>query len=182
MEWNKRQQQMTFRESDRRRVPQQPELQSGFENSGNSEAGKAARNSRDRDRPLSVHRDGIAVLNRLDRISQRAEGDPKAVFNNLFSLLDFKLLWQAFGQLKKGKAPGIDGVTLRDYGENLMGNLQDLLKRLYSGSYRPKPSLRKNIPKGNGKTRPLGTRQRGGQARPTRDRDRAGTDLRSRLS
>ena len=118
MKWNKRQQQMTFRESDRRIVPLQPEHQSGFENSGNAEAGKAARNSRDRDWPLSVLRDGTAVLNRLDRISQRAEGDPETVFNNLFSLLDFKLLWQAFGQLKKGKAPGIDGVTLRDYGEN----------------------------------------------------------------
>ena len=29
-------------------------------------------------------------------------------------------------------------------------------ERLHRGSYRPQPSLRKNIPKGNGKTRPLG--------------------------
>ena len=28
--------------------------------------------------------------------------------------------------------------------------------RLHRGSYRPQPSLRKDIPKGNGKTRPLG--------------------------
>ena len=96
------------------------------------------------------------MLTRLDRISQRAEGDSKAVFNNLFSLLDFKLLFKAFGQLKKGKAPGVDGVRLKEYGENLRDNLWDLLQRLHRGSYRPQPSLRKNIPKGNGKTRPLG--------------------------
>ena len=96
------------------------------------------------------------MLTRLDRISQRAEGDPKAVFNNLFSMLDFKLLFKAFGQLKKGKAPGVDGVRLKENGENLRDNLWDLLKRLHNGSYRPQPSLRKNIPKGNGKTRPLG--------------------------
>jgi retron-type reverse transcriptase len=66
------------------------------------------------------------------------------------------LLWHAFRQLKRGKAPGVDNVTVAAYEENLRDNLQDLLQRLHRGSYRPQPSLRKNIPKGNGKTRPLG--------------------------
>jgi retron-type reverse transcriptase len=66
------------------------------------------------------------------------------------------LLWLAFRRLKRGKAPGVDGVTLEDYEANLRDNLQDLVQRLHRGSYRPQPSLRKNIPKGNGKTRPLG--------------------------
>jgi group II intron reverse transcriptase/maturase len=96
------------------------------------------------------------VLTRLDRISQRAQAHPKAVFTNLFSLLTEELLWEAWFGLKGGKAPGVDGVTLEDYGSNLRVNLQDLLSRLHRGSYRPKPSLRKLIPKGNGKTRPLG--------------------------
>lgn len=96
------------------------------------------------------------MLTRLDRISHRASADPKAVFNNLFSLLTEELLWEAWFGLKSGKAPGVDGVTLEEYGENLRGNLQDLLSRLHRGAYRPKPSLRKLIPKGNGKTRPLG--------------------------
>ena len=55
------------------------------------------------------------MLTRLDRISQRAEGDSKAVFNNLFSLLDFKLLYKAFGRLKKGKAPGVFSDIGRDH-------------------------------------------------------------------
>ena len=42
------------------------------------------------------------------------------------------------------------------YEENLQGNLQDLETRLHRQSYRPQPSLRRDIPKGNGKTRPLG--------------------------
>lgn len=42
------------------------------------------------------------------------------------------------------------------YEENLRDNLHDLLARLHRGAYRPQPSLRRDIPKGNGKTRPLG--------------------------
>jgi retron-type reverse transcriptase len=95
------------------------------------------------------------VITRLDQIHQRAVTQPNAVFNNLFSLLNYELLWFAFRRLNRGKAPGVDGVTLEDYEANLRDNLQDLLQRLHRGSYRPQPSLRKNIPKGNGKTRPL---------------------------
>jgi group II intron reverse transcriptase/maturase len=96
------------------------------------------------------------VLTRLDRITQRAESQAEEVFNNLFSLLNFELLWHAFRRLKRGKVPGVDGVTVEVYEANLRSNLTDLLQRLHRGSYRPQPSLRKNIPKGNGKTRPLG--------------------------
>ncbi|WP_146579077.1 reverse transcriptase family protein [Neorhodopirellula pilleata] len=96
------------------------------------------------------------MLTRLDRITQRAKTHPEEVFNNLFSLLDEELLWYAFRRLKRGKTPGVDGVTLEEYEENLRDNLQGLLGRLHRGAYQPKPSLRKNIPKGNGKTRPLG--------------------------
>ena len=52
--------------------------------------------------------------------------------------------------------PGVDGRTVEDYEEDLESNLLNLLDRLHRGSYRPNPSLRKNILKGNGKTRPLG--------------------------
>jgi group II intron reverse transcriptase/maturase len=119
-------------------------------------AGKAIRPVHDPDRAPPVLRDGTSVITRLDQIHQRAVTQPNAVFNNLFSLLNYELLWFAFRRLNRGKAPGVDGVTLEDYETNLRNNLQDLLQRLHRGSYRPQPSLRKNIPKGNGKTRPLG--------------------------
>ena len=71
-------------------------------------------------------------------------------------MLDVDLLRQAFHKLERGKAPGVDGMTLEQYEANLESNLQDLANRLQRQSYRPRPSLRKDIPKGNGKTRPLG--------------------------
>ena len=147
---------MTLRESDDRIVPQPPEVQSGSEKPGNAGAGKAVGISRGSgDPPLTLSGE-TTVLDRLSRISQRAKTHPEEVFNNLFSLLNGELLWYAFRRLKRGKTPGVDGVTVEDYEENLRDNLRDLLDRLHRGVYRPLPSLRKNIPKGNGKTRPLG--------------------------
>jgi len=147
---------MTTRESDGCIVPPKLEIRSGGPKLGNAGVGKAARPSRDSDRASTARSDGVSVLTRLDRITQRAKTHRHEVFNNLFSLLTFELLWHAFRRLKRGKLPGVDGVTVEHYDENLRANLQDLVERLHRGSYRPQPSLRKNIPKGNGKTRPLG--------------------------
>lgn len=57
---------------------------------------------------------------------------------------------------KKDKAPGIDMVTKEVYQENLNENIDDLMHRLKSFSYRPQPVRRVEIDKGNGKKRPLG--------------------------
>ena len=100
------------------------------------------------DRAPTVLSDGDSVLTRLDRISQRAKADHEGVFNNLFSLLTHELLWYAFRRLKRGKSPGVDNVTVEEYEADLEANLRGLLTRLHRGSYRPQPSLRKNIPKG----------------------------------
>lgn len=154
--WNKRRRQTTLRESDGRIVPKQFEDQSECDKPGNAGVGKAARISRDPDDPPLTLSGETSVLDRLDRITQRAKTYPEEVFNNLFSLLNYELLWYAFRRLKRGKMPGVDGTTVEDYEENLEANLRDLLDRLHRGAYQPKPSLRKNIPKGNGKTRPLG--------------------------
>jgi group II intron reverse transcriptase/maturase len=96
------------------------------------------------------------VQEKLGYIHERAQQQPEATFDNVFHLLKFKLLWQAFRKLKRGKAPGVDGVSVEDYESNLLGNLKDLESRLQRGAYHPQPSQRRNIPKGNGKTRPLG--------------------------
>lgn len=142
--------------SDSRIVPQQPTCQVGETKPGNSGGGKAAKLSRERDRTPAVHSGGSTVNQRLDRITQRAEQQPEEVFNNLYSLLTYDLLEQAFRRLKRDKAPGIDGVTVDQYEANLRANLLDLETRLHRQSYHPQPSLRREIPKGDGKTRPLG--------------------------
>ena len=123
---------------------------------GNSGAGKAVRPSRETSGTPPAPSGGRSVLDRLDRITRRAGTHRDEVFNNLFSLLNYEMLWHAFRKLKRNKAPGVDGVTVDQYEENLQENLQDLLTRLHRGSYHPQPSLRQDIPKGDGKTRPLG--------------------------
>ena len=148
--------QMTLWESDGRIVPLQLADQASELKRGNSRAGKAAKPSGDPDRTPTVRRDGDSVLTRLDRITTRAEQYPEATFNNVYSLLNYELLWYAFRKLKRDKAPGVDGVTVDQYEEKLQENLLDLETRLHRQSYRPHPSLRRDIAKGNGKTRPLG--------------------------
>ena len=58
-------------------------------------------------------------ITRLDLITKRAESDQAATFNNLFTLLNYQLLWLAFRKLKRDKAPGIDGVTVDQYEANI---------------------------------------------------------------
>ena len=137
-------------------VPLKREDQSCGSKPGNAGAGKAARPSRDSSGTPTAPSGGSPVFDRLDRITKRAETHSEECFNNLFSLLNYELLWYAFRKLKRGKAPGVDGVTVDQYESNLRDNLLDLLTRLHRGAYRPQPSLRRDIPKGNGKTRPLG--------------------------
>lgn len=60
-------------------------------------------------------------------------------------------------ELQRGKkASGVDRVTKEEYGQQLEKNIEDLLRRMKSFSYRPKPVRRTYIPKTNGKLRPLG--------------------------
>ena len=54
------------------------------------------------------------------------------------------------------KASGVDQVTKEEYEINLDENLDNLIKRMKSFSYRPQPVRRSYIPKANGKLRPLG--------------------------
>lgn len=56
----------------------------------------------------------------------------------------------------KGGKGGVDGESIKSYESNLEGNLYKLWNRMSSGSYHPKAVLRVEIPKGEGKTRPLG--------------------------
>jgi group II intron reverse transcriptase/maturase len=65
-------------------------------------------------------------------------------------------LRQAYFSLRPKSAAGVDGVTWKEYGENLAGNLQDLSERLRRGAYRALPVRRVYIPKADGRQRPIG--------------------------
>jgi RNA-directed DNA polymerase len=64
---------------------------------------------------------------------------------------------EAFRNVKRNRgAAGIDKVSIKLYERNLLENLLALMRRLKDGSFRPLPLRRVHIPKGDGKTRPLG--------------------------
>ena len=77
-------------------------------------------------------------------------------FTALLHHVDVDRLRAAYCAIRPKAAPGVDGVTWHDYGQDLEGNLQDLHARVHRGSYRAKPSLRAYIPKPDGRQRPLG--------------------------
>jgi RNA-directed DNA polymerase len=92
-----------------------------------------------------------------DRIRQAACRDKQLRFTNLWHhVYATDRLRQAYFELPKKAAPGIDGQTWSDYGKDLEQNLQDLSQRLAKGSYRAPPAKRIYIPKADGRQRPIG--------------------------
>lgn len=77
------------------------------------------------------------------------------VFTSVGHLINKELLADCHKEMDGTKAVGIDGMTKEEYGKNLERNLEDLVARLKRKSYKPKPARRIEIPKENGKTRPL---------------------------
>ena len=66
-------------------------------------------------------------------------------------------VWEAYKRVKANRgAAGVDGVTIVMFEQDLSKNLYRIWNRLASGSYFPPPVKRVDIPKGDGKTRPLG--------------------------
>lgn len=77
------------------------------------------------------------------------------VFTSIGHMIDKQMLMECHMGMDGNKAVGIDGVTKAIYSENLDDNLSDLVDRLKRKAYKPKPARRVEIPKDNGKTRPL---------------------------
>ncbi|HUT14527.1 MAG TPA: group II intron reverse transcriptase/maturase [Thermoguttaceae bacterium] len=97
------------------------------------------------------------VSTRQQRIAMLAKQSPQMAFTALNHYLDLDWLREAFHRTRKDGAVGVDGQTWAEYAENLEDNLQSLLDRAKSGTYRAPPVRRVYIPKGTGKeTRPIG--------------------------
>ena len=91
----------------------------------------------------------------LERIRQVARERKKERFTALFHHISIELLEEAFFELKEDAAPGVDGLTWKDYEADLERNLEDLHERVHRGAYRALPSRRVYIPKPDGRQRPL---------------------------
>ena len=96
------------------------------------------------------------TLKAIQIIALKAKEDPNCKFTSLAHLLTEDFLKECFGELKKNKSPGIDGITVNEYEEKLDENIADLVARLKAKQYKPKPVKRVYIPKPNGDKRPLG--------------------------
>ena len=95
--------------------------------------------------------------NSISNVGVFVSKHPEKRVQNLARYLSEENLKIAFYKLKKGKAVGVDGVTLNEYASNLDDNIHNLYKRLVNMTYKPKPSKRVYIPKpGSNKKRPLG--------------------------
>ncbi len=91
----------------------------------------------------------------LRGIADKAKADKKHRFQDLYRHLDTDLLVHCFYTLNKDASSGVDGVTWRTYEENLHANIEALVERLKSKTYRARLVRRGYIPKGKGE-RPLG--------------------------
>src|SRR6266850_972777 len=101
--------------------------------------------------------DRVNVQIALSRIRQAALKDKRERFTSLMHhIYDLSMLREAYYGLKRDAAPGVDGETWREYGEELESNLEELSARLRRGAYRARPVRRVYIPKADGRQRPLG--------------------------
>ncbi len=105
---------------------------------------------------MSVHRqDGNTWLTKIERIGTLAIEKPDTVFNNVGHVISINMLRELYQQADGKKAVGIDKVTKEKYGKRLEENLEDLIKRIRRGTYKPRPSRIVEIQKEDGSTRPL---------------------------
>ena len=68
-----------------------------------------------------------------------------------------RAVWDAWKAVRSNKGTcGTDGQSIEDFESDLVNNLYKVWNRLSSGSYFPPTVRRVEIPKSNGKLRPLG--------------------------
>ena len=96
------------------------------------------------------------VQTSLQGIAEKARRDRKYRFCDVYRLINEEMLLVAWNEINKNAASGVDRVTAREYGENLIENIRDLVLRLKEKRYKAKLVRRVYIPKSDGRQRPLG--------------------------
>ncbi len=99
--------------------------------------------------------DRASVSQALARVRKAARQRKTERFTALLHHIDPAMLRTAFFALKRDAAPGVDGMTWRDYEGDLDRRIDDLHARVRRGAYRAQPSRRRFIPKPDGRRRPL---------------------------
>ena len=99
---------------------------------------------------------GERVSQGLSGVRQAAKERRQERFTALLHHMTVGLLRDSFYALKRQAAPGVDGVTWKEYEAGLDGRIADLHDRVHRGAYQAQPSRRVYIPKADGRQRPLG--------------------------
>jgi RNA-directed DNA polymerase len=97
----------------------------------------------------------LTVSTKLARIAEQSKRDVAWVFTTLAHLMDEDFLSEAFYQLRKDAAAGIDEMTATEYEVGLEGRIANLHRRLVARQYRAQPARRVWIPKSDGGQRGL---------------------------
>jgi RNA-directed DNA polymerase len=104
--------------------------------------------------PRTQCRAGVSIG--LVGVREAARRDKRARFTALLHHVTGERLRDSFYALKREAAPGVDGVTWKQYEEGLEERLRALHGKVHRGTYRAQPSRRTYIPKADGRQRPLG--------------------------
>jgi RNA-directed DNA polymerase len=96
------------------------------------------------------------VQTSLQGIANKAAMQKGYRFRNLYGMLNEELLLDAWRNIRKDAANGVDGVSAAEYEQNLVEHIHNIVENLKRKRYRAKMVRRRHIPKGEGKTRPLG--------------------------
>ena len=92
----------------------------------------------------------------LHGVREAARSGSTLKFTALLHHVNEDCLTEAFFNLKKRAAVGVDGITWHEYERDVEVHIANLHSRIHRGAYRAKPSRRVWIPKSDGRKRPLG--------------------------
>lgn len=97
-----------------------------------------------------------SVSSGLQRVREVARKDKEVRFTALLHHVSTDQLRESYYALERKAAPGVDGETWEEYGQDLENRMVDLHSRVHRGAYRAKPSRRTYIAKADGSQRPIG--------------------------
>jgi hypothetical protein len=141
--------------SDTNRVPQKPAHNVPRRT---AERGEGRTGTKGNTAPHPMHRtqSRARVSQALRRRRQAVRQQPAQRLTAVFHHLTVDCLREASLARKRDAAPGVDGVTWEDDGQDLELHLQGLHTRVPRGTYRAQPVCRRYIAKASGGERPLG--------------------------
>ena len=90
---------------------------------------------------------GERVYRGLSGVRRVAREKKQERFTALLHHVTVSLLRESFCALKRQAAPGVDGVTWKEYETGLEDRIADLHSRVHCGAYQAQPSRRVYIPK-----------------------------------